>query len=88
MDLWQDIAARTLSGELHFALFYLIGFCIEEMLVAAHLAYRSYCGQAFSHIRAVHEALDLLLVLQGSPTFIQLARLVLHLQIIFAFTAL
>ncbi len=68
MDLWQDVSGQTLSGELQFALFYLIGFCIEEMLVAAHLAYRSYCGQAFAHIRAVHEALDLVDLFLKDPS--------------------
>jgi len=68
MDLWQDVSGQTLSGQLQFALFYLIGLCIEEMLVAAHLAYRSYCGQAFTHIRAVHEALDLVDLFLKDPS--------------------
>ncbi len=67
MDLYQDISGHSLNGVSTFCKLNLLGVCIDELLVAFHLAQRSYAGQAFSHIRTIQESLDLIELFNKEP---------------------
>lgn len=67
MDLLQDASQDSMTGSVSFAVFYLIGLCIEESVVGFHLVQHGYAGQALTHIRTAAEALDLMDLFMKEP---------------------
>jgi hypothetical protein len=72
MDLYQDISDNTFGGTANFCKYSLIGICIDELLVAHHLCQHSYASQAFSHIRTIQEAIDLIELFNKEPQWADL----------------
>ncbi len=67
LDFYQDILKNTLSGTATFSKVTLLGACITELLVTFHLSQRHCAAQALSHIRTIHEALDLIDLFNKEP---------------------
>ncbi len=72
MDLYQDVSDNTFGGVVNFCKYSLIGVCIDELIVAHHLCQHSYAAQAFSHIRSVQEAIDLIELFNKEPKWADL----------------
>ncbi|NQT06645.1 MAG: hypothetical protein HQ575_03795 [Candidatus Omnitrophica bacterium] len=68
MDFYQDILdGGTLSGVATFSKLSLLAACMDELLVAFHLSQRAMGGQAFSHLRTIYEAVDLIDLFNREP---------------------
>lgn len=67
VDMYQDILEHTHSGTVTFSQIALLGMCFDELFVVFHLSQRSYAQQAYSHLRTIQEALDLINLFRVKP---------------------
>lgn len=58
LDVLYDATRASHRGPARFASISLLYWCVDELLVAFHLAPRKYATQAYSHIRTVFEILE------------------------------
>lgn len=73
MDFYQDILeSGTMRGVATFSRISLLAVSIDELLVAFHLSQRNFGGQAFSHIRTIYEAVDLIDLFNREPQWAEL----------------
>ena len=70
-DFLFDISRHTHASP-HNICFILSFQCMDELLAAMHLAGHAYCGQAYAHVRAVHECLDKIELFAQQPHWIEL----------------
>jgi len=67
VDMYQDILEHAQSGVANFSQIGLFGTCFDELFIAFHLSQRSYAQQAYSHLRTIQEALDLIALFRIKP---------------------
>jgi hypothetical protein len=67
LDVLFDATRQTSQGIERFAVISLHYWCVDELLVAFHLASRGYSSQAYSHIRTTYETLDKIKLFRQQP---------------------
>jgi hypothetical protein len=71
LDVLFDATRQTAHGIVWFASISLHYWCVDELLVAFHLASRGYSSQAYSHIRTTYETLDKIKLFTEQPQWAQ-----------------
>jgi len=72
LNLLSDVIANPLRGVNDFAKLSLFYLCVDELLVAFHLAQHSFINQAYTHIRSIFEALDKIELFETKPEWSKL----------------
>ncbi len=72
IDCLFDVTSESHEGLVPYAKLTLLYFCVDELLVAAHLTQHAFVNQAYTHLRSVYEALDKAELFEKQPEFVKL----------------